>query len=186
MDYAENSAGEKDLFKQTLSDYLDSVNGNIKGVEIGVLNGSTSSYLLGISPRIYLTGIDPIIPDSMDILLLGDLDKILENTKPYRGRFLFINEYSYNVSSRFDDNVLDFIFIDGSHVYEDVKMDWNTYIPKIKPNGLLYLHDSRMNRNGAPFHAGPSRLADEIIEYDNRVEIIDEAFSLICFRKLNV
>lgn len=36
---------------------------------------------------------------------------------------------------------IDFLFIDGSHVYEDVKLDWEFYRPHIKSNGVVAFHD---------------------------------------------
>jgi GT2 family glycosyltransferase len=35
----------------------------------------------------------------------------------------------------------DFIFIDGSHEYEDVVSDFETYFPWLKPGGLIAFHD---------------------------------------------
>lgn len=36
---------------------------------------------------------------------------------------------------------IDFLFIDGSHRYEDVKLDWEFYHPYIKPGGVIAFHD---------------------------------------------
>lgn len=42
---------------------------------------------------------------------------------------------------KFDDKSIDLIHIDGSHYYEDVKRDFETWLPKIKDNGIIMLHD---------------------------------------------
>jgi len=155
---------------------------SIKGVEIGILNGETSSFLLSLG-NIDLIGIDPLIPDSMEISLIGSHDKIIKHTKRFKDKFTFYNDYSYNVIDLFNDKSLHFIFIDGSHHYEDVLQDYNLYLPKIKVGGLIFIHDSRMNRGGPGFHVGPSKLVDELIATDERVGLIGEAFSLTCFKK---
>lgn len=42
---------------------------------------------------------------------------------------------------RFDDKSIDLLHIDGSHYYEDVKRDFETWLPKVKDNGIIMLHD---------------------------------------------
>ena len=180
--YPHNQYQEKPLFKISLNDYIKNKEGEIQGIEIGVLNGETTSFLLGINNKITLVGIDPIIPDSMNIKLIGDIKKIKSNTGRFGDRFKFINDYSYNVIDEISNNI-DFIFIDGSHHYEDAKQDYELYFNKIVKGGLIYFHDSRMNRGGAPWHVGCSQLVDEIIKEDKRIELIGEAFSLTCFIK---
>lgn len=182
--YPHNPGTELKLFTHSLVDYLQETDELIAGIEIGVLNGDTSKLLLGINQRILLIGIDPIIPDSMESTLIGSIFQIEKNLKPYEDRWTFYQNYSYNVYKLFANKSIDFIFFDGSHHYEDVKEDYKLYLPKIKKGGMLYFHDSRMNRGGANFHVGSSRLVDELIENDKKIELIGEAFSLTCFKKL--
>ena len=37
---------------------------------------------------------------------------------------------------------LDFLFIDGSHAYQDVLCDWLLYHPLVRPGGVIAFHDS--------------------------------------------
>jgi len=180
---------EKELFKELLPSDVK------KGIEIGVLNGETSGFFLNTFPDLHLTGVDPLIPDSMEPSLIGDKDKIIGNVRLHLDRFTFIKDYSYNVFPNFPVHSFDFIFIDGSHLYEDVRKDYLLYYHIVKEGGLIFLHDSRMNRGGANFHPGPSRLADLLIKGDlggifdrletliTPVELVGEAFSLTAFRK---
>ena len=41
----------------------------------------------------------------------------------------------------FEDNFFNFIFIDASHTYEDVKLDVEKWYPKVKSGGLISGHD---------------------------------------------
>lgn len=182
--YQHNPNSEKSLFKDIIDDYINSTNLElINGIEIGVLNGETSSFLMSINEKIKLVGIDPIIPDSMESSLIGSLQIIHSNTQSYSNRFNFIQDYSFNQVNNFIDNSIDFIFIDGDHTYNAVEKDFQDYFPKIKNGGYIFMHDSRMYRGGANFHAGSSQFAENIIINDNRLELVGEAFSLTCFLK---
>lgn len=162
---------EKELFKLLIPENAT------HGIEIGVLNGETSRFFLSTFPDLDLIGIDPIIPDSMEASLIGSEETITKNTEEFRDRFKFIHDFSYMVSHQFQDHY-DFVFIDGSHYYEDVKQDYNMYRYKVKPGGILFFHDARMYRGGANFHPGPSKLVNEL-EASGEIEIIGEAFSLV-------
>lgn len=156
----------------------------IEGIEIGVLDGDCSRHLLGILDNIRLLGIDPLIPDSMEASMIGSIEKIRTNTEQFGERFHFWNDYSQNVVDSIENNSLHFIFIDGDHTYEAVKRDYELYYPKVKKGGMMFFHDSRMNRGGANFHVGSSKFVDELIaNYGNNLILVGEAFSLTCFIK---
>lgn len=158
------------------------------GVEIGCLYGDSANVILNCSPFIHLTSIDPFIPDSMESSLVGSFDDSIEKNKEFfdNGRFSLVQDYSWNIVKNYKDNSLDFIFIDGDHTYSNVLRDFKEWTPKLKVNGLLFMHDSRMSRfGGASFHEGPSRVAKEFVfNKQDEWEIVDEAFSLTCARKL--
>ncbi len=40
------------------------------------------------------------------------------------------------------DKEIDFVFIDGAHDYESVKLDFETWFPKVKVGGTMAFHDS--------------------------------------------
>lgn len=50
-------------------------------------------------------------------------------------------DFSYNVVDKFKDKSFDFVYIDGSHYYEDVLKDIELYLPKLKALRLIGGHD---------------------------------------------
>jgi hypothetical protein len=149
-------------------------------VEIGVLAGQTTRMLLENS-TITVYGIDPIIPDSMNSQMIGDLEKINQLESEF-DRFTFIKDYSYNVIKGWNTE-FDYIFIDGDHNYSSVKDDFDSWFPFLTEGGYVAIHDSACNRGGPYWWPGPSRLADELIN-DERLEYIETVFSLTLFKKI--
>lgn len=150
-------------------------------VELGILNGETSERFCHANPGIRVFGVDPIIPDSMNPKLVGSLKKIHE--VGYRNsNFVFIREYSYNLVKHFQVP-FDYLFIDASHVYEDVKRDFEDWFALLAPGGVVSLHDSGIGRGGPDNWPGPSKLAEELI-MDPRVLYIKTVFSLTIFKKI--
>ncbi len=166
------------------------------GVEIGCLDGFSSRVILEAS-ELHLTSIDPFIPDSMEASLIGSKERYYENVGPFGSRAGVVQDYSHQVIK--DKSVvhfpfmgvlntsraIDFLFIDGDHRYEEVLRDFTDWTPLIKTGGLLAIHDARMSREGgAPFHPGPSRVAQErIFSRPDEWTVIGEAFSLVIARK---
>jgi predicted O-methyltransferase YrrM len=48
---------------------------------------------------------------------------------------------SWLAAEQFADNSVDFVFIDADHTYESVKKDIVSWLPKVKPSGIISGHD---------------------------------------------
>lgn len=62
---------------------------------------------------------------------------------------------------------LDFLFIDGNHMYEAIKNDFYMYSPLVKPGGIIAFHDIAVNEEG-----GGSRFWNEIKKDYKHKEIL--------------
>jgi len=100
---------------------------DIIGCEIGVLEGRMEQILLDAFPRLFMYGVD-----------------ILERGFVYP-RYEFIWAHSDEACKRFKNPAspvaLDFVYIDGCHLYEQVKKDILNYAPLVKEDGFIGGHD---------------------------------------------
>jgi len=62
------------------------------------------------------------------------------NTR-YFNNINLVQDFSYNIIDNYPNNYFDFIYIDASHEYDDVKRDIEISLPKIKNGGLIGGHD---------------------------------------------
>ena len=63
----------------------------------------------------------------------------------------------------FPDATIDLLHIDGTHTYNDVKTDFESWLPKLSPNGIILFHDVMMRDRGF----GVWKVWEEIAREDN-------------------
>lgn len=112
------------------------------GVEIGVAEGWYSRQIMELGKVTKLYGIDPYTPHGgyRDYTRETTFDKL--RTKAHERlddypNYEFIETYSLKAAERFEDNSLDFVYIDGDHSYEAVMDDITVWVEKVKPGGIL-------------------------------------------------
>ena len=122
-----------------------------EGAEVGVWKGEFSEYILSKWKGKKLYSIDPWMSftdnsykDGMNIEQL-EFDKIFsqvqELLKPYGLHSEMIRKTSLQAAALFNDNQLDFVYIDAQHHCEAVKDDIEAWFPKVKTGGILAGHD---------------------------------------------
>jgi hypothetical protein len=79
---------------------------------------------------------------------------------------------------------VEFVFIDGDHSYNGLRVDWEGWSGLIAPDGVVALHDSRSTPARPIDAAGSVRFTREVILPDRRYQVIDEVDSLTVLRRL--
>ena len=57
-------------------------------------------------------------------------------------------EIAEKIKDVFQDEKVDFLFIDGGHSYEEVKQDYENYSPLVRKNGFIVFHDKSNSKKG--------------------------------------
>lgn len=109
-------------------------------VEVGVFAGHLSQFLLRDCPFVRLLGVDPYIgadgtfPGNFSQTLDADvaLYKAASVMEPYGDRADLWTMTSEKAAAQLEDGIVDAIFIDGCHLYECVKSDFELWMPKMR------------------------------------------------------
>tara|TARA_Y100001937_G_scaffold126543_1_gene196073 strand:- start:1512 stop:2174 length:663 start_codon:yes stop_codon:yes gene_type:complete len=121
---------------------VDNISNKGKCLEIGLGHfGSTHFIFREIFDEVITIEKDfPRVRLFVDNLLKYDEEYDLDGSR-------FVHGYSYEPSTVYkvekilDDNLLDMLFIDGNHSYEDILTDYLIYKNFLKPDGYLVVHD---------------------------------------------
>jgi predicted O-methyltransferase YrrM len=141
-----------------------------KFVEIGVWKGGSTAYMgveiYNSGKKIHYDAIDTFEGSREHGQVVGLYEEAVQNLKPLIDLNVvnIIRGHSQDVVSKYQDETIDFCFIDGSHEYEDVKKDIMAYLPKVKKGGILAGHDYDAIWNGV------IQAVDEILV---KVEIVN-------------
>lgn len=143
-------------FEDLYSDVVKSLPNNSHIVEVGAFLGKSVSYLAveannsGKNIKIDVidiwensfAGVDGNLYENI-LKNLNDsfYNSFLKNIEPIKHLINPIKGNSENISKLYENNSLDFVFIDADHSYESVLNDILSWFPKVKENGILAGHD---------------------------------------------
>lgn len=141
------------------------------GAEIGVAGGVNAYDILNNLniKKMYL--IDPYIfwkkPErfyDINNLAQAEVEIVLKNMKDliepkFKDKIVIIREMSNNAIINIKEE-LDFVYIDGNHIYKFVLEDIKNYYPKVKVGGIIGGHD---------FHLPEVRTA--VLEFCNQIKV---------------
>jgi predicted O-methyltransferase YrrM len=152
--------------------YYNSIVNNAKQgqrlVEVGIYKGKSILYLAeglnnkGVDVELY--GVDTLLGSVEHNDAKNEiLTKYFDNIEPLRDQITTIVTTSLQASKLFENESLDFVFIDASHDYENVKADILAWMPKVKKGGILSGHDYNKHWPGV------MQAVDEIINHTKTI-----------------
>ena len=137
------------------SHIVKSFGDNAKFVEVGTWLGQSTSYMAveiaNSNKNIQFFCVDTFLGSQehqegdekyKEIVKDGGFfDKFCDNLAPVSEYIIPMRMTSLEASRHFKDESLDFVFIDASHDYENVKQDILHWYPKVKHGGCIGGHD---------------------------------------------
>lgn len=130
---------------------------NANFLEIGCWKGKSTAYLaveiINSNKNITLHCIDTwegsIEHKTLECIENNSLyDEFLTNINPVVDTLKIIKNDSISAIDYFPDNYFEFVFLDASHEYGDVKRDLEAWYPKIKEGGVFAGHDYQTHWKG--------------------------------------
>jgi SAM-dependent methyltransferase len=137
-------------YPQLYKRIVDNLQDGAHIVEVGSWKGRSAAFMsveiINSNKNIKFDCVDTwkgsIEHTSYDVITEEKLyDIFLSNIEPVKHIINPIRMTSIEASKLYEDNSLDFVFIDASHEYEDVKEDILAWLPKVKFGGILAGHD---------------------------------------------
>ena len=145
-------------YPELYSSMVNKFGDNSHFVEVGVWKGRSASYMgveiFNSGKNIKFDCIDVfsgstehLDPDSQyfNKELLQDenwlYNEFINNTKPVSHLINPIKAISWEGAELYEDNSLEFVFLDAAHDYESVKKDLVSWFPKVKEGGVFAGHD---------------------------------------------
>lgn len=146
------SDGIVELYASLLSLNRDNPNDALRIVEVGSWLGRSAAFMCMESIRrnikIKFDCVDTWEGDGSHLhnLIIKQhneslYERFIDNMKPVEGHYTPIKMSSIEASKTYEDESLDFVFIDADHTYDAVKADIIAWMPKVKPSGILAGHD---------------------------------------------
>lgn len=153
-------------YPQLYSKMVDEFSSGSIFVEIGSWKGKSSAYMAveiaNSQKDIQFVCIDTwegSVEHQNKEELQNLYDVFISNMKPVEKYYRPIRLKSLQAVNLFTDNSLDFVLIDASHEYEDIKNDILAWYPKVKIGGVLAGHDYYENNE---FGSGVKKAVNEI------------------------
>ena len=142
---------------------LDELNPQ-KGLEIGNACGGTTLFWRALAPEIVSLDLDPV----------GSEDGVFPVERLEDVKFILGDCHEQEILRQTEEFApYDFLFIDGDHTIEGVKMDYDMYAPLVRKGGIVAFHDWGY-QEGAPSHLWPIReciastsITPEIIQHSH-------------------
>jgi len=153
-------------FYDFYSDIVKKLPNGARLVELGTYKGRSFSYLvveaINAGKVFDIVGVDAFPWEDVQ-------PAFIKNMEPLHGHFRYFKSLSWEAAKYFEDESIDFLFVDADHVYEAVKKDIEAFLPKMKKGSIISGHDFNWQHPGV-LQAVKEAFGDRIV-YDERQDV---------------
>lgn len=149
--------------RKELAEYFHQL-GFKKGVEMGVFDGRYSEVLLQNNPNLELWSVDcwQVYDGYKDHRFQRSVDRAyaraVERLKPYNCHI--VKKFGMDALADFEDESLDFVYLDGNHQYKAISQDLPAWAKKVRIGGIVSGHDYYVTKSNK---AGVIHAVDEYV-----------------------
>lgn len=137
------------ITRDDLAFLFDELNFNV-GAEVGIEQGLYSEVLCKANPSLELYCIDPLEPYAgyREHVSKDKMNKFYDTAQARLKPFncTIVRKYSLDAVQNFDDNSLDFVYIDANHNFQNTTNDLIEWSKKVKVGGIIAGHDFVRNK----------------------------------------
>ncbi len=153
-------------------------------VEIGVFEGRTTRTLAERADGdAVIYGIDPFFTGRFGISWGERIARSYNRQHITRGKLRLVPKLSTEVDGDVPTPV-DFVFIDGDHSLNGVTKDWAYWTERLKPGGIIAMHDTLLTPEKPPgYTLGSIEYFRDHIRHDTRFELVKQQDSMSVLRK---
>lgn len=126
--------------RKHLADLLGEIGLN-EGAEIGTCYGEFAEILCLANPNLHLTCVDPWMQYHGGSKARVEHTFDVAKVRLAKYNVTFCRKPSLGAAPEFTDGSLDFVYIDGDHLFDMVIRDIIAWVPKVRKDGLVMLHD---------------------------------------------
>jgi predicted O-methyltransferase YrrM len=139
------------------------------GAEIGVAEGFHAKMICENNPDVKLHAVD-IWKKYEGYEEYADPEQCFQNAKkllkPYD--VVFHKQFSMDAVKNFENNTLDFVYIDGAHDFKNVADDVCEWAKKVKVGGIVFGHDYKRSSHRSRFKVDVKDVIDAYM-YAHRI-----------------
>lgn len=167
--------------RQAIAKYA---NGKRLAVEIGVFEGLTTAVIANsIKEDGKVVAVDPFFSGRLGVSYGKLIAHHYLRRQGLISRVRFLEMMSWEAAPLIPDEI-EFLFVDGDHSYESIHRDWQDWSVKMRPGGIVALHDTLL-LPGQPTTAmmGSHEYFNKVIRLDHRFIILEQIDSLSILQK---
>ena len=119
-----------------------------KMVEVGAYAGLSASIfskhfnlVFSVDPWIDNYDVSDKICDTDVFAPIHASEQAFDDVTQNLSNVIKMKMFSHEAADHFGDKTLDFVYIDADHQYEPTLLDLKSWLPKIKPGGIIGGHD---------------------------------------------
>jgi predicted O-methyltransferase YrrM len=153
-------------------------------VEIGVFEGFTTRMLAEASDDdAVVFGVDPFYAGRLGTSWGLWIARFFNRSYLATGKVKLVCTLSTDVGEEVPVPV-DYVFIDGDHTLEGITADWEFWSARVRPNGIIALHDTLLQSGKRDaVELGSHKYFDAYIRHDRRFRVVGQVDSLSILRR---